>query len=58
MKALPPKPSQLTLPPSRLDLVRFVVEPSVRQDILRTLAEILIAAAKAPPGRETPDETR
>jgi hypothetical protein len=55
MKALPPPPIQLELLPSRPHaLARFEVEPSVRNEILRALAEILLDAANA----ETADETR
>lgn len=58
MKALPPVPSQLDLLP-RHDLVLFGVEPSVRPEILRALAEILLDAAEAVAKRtEARDEAR
>lgn len=59
MKALPPVPfHQLDLL-SRHDLVPFVVEPSVRPEILRALAEILLDAAETAARRkEAPDEAR
>lgn len=44
MKALPPAPSQLELLP-RHSRALTVVEPSARLEILRTLAEIFLAAA-------------
>jgi hypothetical protein len=56
MKALPPPPSQLELLPRRSDLVPFVVEPSVRHEVLRALAEILLAAAETVDRRGVRDE--
>lgn len=58
MKALPPPPTQLDLLPRRHDLARFVAEPSVRQEILRVLAELLLAAAEQRTRKEDRDETR
>ena len=58
MKALPPPPSQLDLLPRRHGLVRIEVEPSVRHEILRALAELLLAAAERGTRSEGPDETR
>lgn len=55
MKALPSAPSQLELLPRR-DRALFVVEPSVRREILRTLAEILLVAAEAVVRKEARDE--
>ena len=55
MKALPPAPSQLELLPRRARAL-FVVEPSVRREILRTLAEILLVAAEAARRKEARDE--
>jgi hypothetical protein len=57
MKALPPAPSQLELLP-RQGSVLFAVEPSARPEILRTLAEIFLAAASetAIRGKEARDE--
>ena len=59
MKTLPPVPfHQLDLLP-RHDLVLFVVEPSVRPEILRALAEILLDAAEtAATRKEVTDEAR
>ncbi len=59
MKTLPPAPfHQFELLP-RHDLVLFVVEPSVRPEILRALAEILLDAAEtATTRKEAPDEAR
>jgi hypothetical protein len=59
MKALPPAPSQLELLP-RERSVLSVVEPSARPEILRTLAEILLAAASETARRreEQRDEAR
>jgi len=57
MKALPPAPTQLEPLPHR-DLVRFAVEPNERHEILRALAEILLAAAEAVARRGVHDETR
>ena len=57
MKALPSAPSQLELLPRR-DRVLFVVEPSVRPEILRALAEILLVAAEVGVAcEEEPNET-
>ena len=58
MKTLPPAPSQLELMPRRHDLARFVVEPSVRHEILRALAEILLLAAESAVRNEDRDESR
>lgn len=58
MKALPPPPSQLDLLPRRCDLVPSVVEPNVRQQILRGLAELLLAAVEAAERKEERDEAR
>ncbi|MFN0251371.1 MAG: hypothetical protein ACKV2T_31135 [Kofleriaceae bacterium] len=58
MKALPPPPNQLALLPRRHDLARVVVEPSVRQQILRALAELLLVAAEQNTRKEDRDETR
>jgi hypothetical protein len=58
MKALPPPPSQLELLP-RHSRVLSVVEPSARLEILRTLAEIFLAAADEEAQRGEPsDEAR
>ena len=63
MKALPPAPSQLELLPHQRSVL-FVVEPSVRPEILRTLAEIILAAAnetaanEIAPRKEQRDEAR
>ena len=54
MKALPPAPSQFELLPRR-DHVLSVVEPSARNEILRALAEILLAAAESVGRREERD---
>jgi hypothetical protein len=59
MKALPPPPSQLELWNKQRPLVS--IENSGQQDVLRALAEILLAAAAAPAGpaaSEVADETR
>ena len=56
MKALPPAPSQLELLPRHR--VPSVVEPSARPEILRTLAEILLAAANEIARRAERDEAR
>jgi hypothetical protein len=56
MKALPPAPSQLDLLPP-CDHALFVVEPSARHEILRALAEILLAAAEVV-RKEERDEAR
>jgi hypothetical protein len=58
MKALPPPPSQLDLLPRRHDLAQIVVEPSVRHEILRALAELLLVAAERGTRKEEPDEAR
>lgn len=58
MKTLPPAPSQLELMPRHHNLARFVVEPSVRHEILRALAEILLVAAKGAEPDEERDEAR
>lgn len=58
MKALPPAPSQLELLPRHSELARFVVEPSVRPEILRALAEILLVAAEAGARKEARNEPR
>lgn len=59
MKSLPPAPSQLELLPSQ-GSVLSVVEPSARPEILRTLAEIFLAAASetAKRRKEQRDEAR
>lgn len=61
MKALPPAPSQLELLSRRHHALTAVEpsvrEPSVRQEILRALAEVLLAAAGVPQ-REGRDEAR
>ena len=57
MKPVPPAPSQLELL-SRRDHALSVVEPSVRQEILRALAEILLAAADHGARKEERDEAR
>jgi hypothetical protein len=58
MKALPPAPFQLELMPRRNDLAHFVVEPSARLEIVRTLAEILLIAVEVGARRERRDEAR
>lgn len=58
MKALPPAPSQLDLLPQRFDLGLSVVEPNARHEILRALADVLLAAAETVQQREVRDETR
>jgi hypothetical protein len=58
MKILPPAPSQLELIPRRRDLAPFVVEPSVRHEILRAVAEILLVAAESGEQNEGRDEAR
>jgi hypothetical protein len=58
MKTLPPVPTQLDLLPQRCDLVLSVVEPNVRCEILRALADVLLAAAETTRQREVRDETR
>jgi hypothetical protein len=58
MKARPPAPAQLALLPSRSELARFVVEPSARPEILRALAEVLLAAAEAGERKEKGHEAR
>ncbi len=58
MKTLPPAPSQLELMLRRHDLALFVVEPSVRHEILRALAEILLVAAESAERNEDRDEAR
>jgi hypothetical protein len=57
MKALPLAPSQLELLPPQCSVLS-VLEPSVRPEILRTLAEIFLAAASetASRGKEAHDE--
>lgn len=57
MKALPPAPSQLELLPRR-DHALSVVEPNARHEILRALAEILLAAAERLGREEEHDEAR
>lgn len=58
MKALPPPPAQLELLP-RHSQALSVVEPSTRLEILRTLAEVILAAAdENARRRELSDETR
>ena len=55
MKALPPPPSQLELWNQRRPLI--AIESCERQDVLRALAEILLAAAAAvSPVQEAVDE--
>ena len=58
MKALPPPPSQLDLWNKQRPLV--TIENSGQQDVLRALAEILLAAATpaGPAASEVVDETR
>jgi hypothetical protein len=56
MKTLPPVPSQLDLIPQRNDLGFSVVEPSARREILRALAEVLLAAVETVQQREVRDE--
>jgi len=56
MKTLPPVPSQLDLIPQRNDLGLSVVEPSARREILRALAEVLLAAVETVQQREVRDE--
>lgn len=58
MKALSPPPTQLDLLPRRHDLAPIVAEPSVRQEILRALAELLLVAAEQRMRKEGRDETR
>jgi len=58
MKALPPPQSQLDLLPLSHDLAHIVVEPSVRLEILRALAELLLVAAERGKRKEERDETR
>ncbi len=56
MKALPPAPSQFELLPRR-DHVHSVVEPNdARNEILRAVAEILLAAAESVGRREERDD--
>lgn len=55
MKALP-APPQLELLPRRRDLALTVVERSERDEIVRALAEVLLAAAEAVPRKEDADE--
>lgn len=57
MKALPPAPSQYELLP-RHEHALSVVEPNARHEILRALAEILLAAAESVGvgGREARDD--
>jgi hypothetical protein len=57
MKALPPAPSQFELMPRRNDALS-AVEPNARDEILRALAEILLAAAATVGRREERDEAR
>jgi hypothetical protein len=57
MKALPPASSQLELLP-RHGLARVEVDPSARLEILRALAEILLAAVDATERGERVDEAR
>ncbi len=47
MKALPPAPSQCVLLLPRRDHLPSVVEPNARNEILRAVAEILLAAAES-----------
>jgi hypothetical protein len=54
-KALPPAPSQCELLPRR-DHALSVVEPNARNEILRALAEILLAAAESVGRREERDD--
>ncbi len=54
-KALPPAPSQCELM-LRRDHVLSVVEPNARNEILRALAEILLAAAESAGRREVRDD--
>ena len=57
MKALPPPPPpQLELWNKQRPLVS--IENSGQQDVLRALAEILLAAAAGPAASEVADETR
>ena len=56
MKALPPPPSQLELLSQSQSLI--VVEPETRREVLRTLAEILLAAVDAAATMEVHDEAR
>ena len=56
MKALSPAPAQLELLPRRHALI--AVEPSARSEILRTLAEVILAAADEMARREEHDEAR
>lgn len=56
MKALPPPPPQLELWNKQRPLVS--IENSGQQDVLRALAEILLAAAARPAASEVVDETR
>lgn len=56
MKALPPAPSQRELLLPRRDHVLSVVEPNARSEILRALAEILLAAAESAGRREERDD--
>jgi hypothetical protein len=60
MKALLPPSPQLDLLLHHNDLALSVVEPSVRLQILRGLAELLLAAAEARNAERTEarDETR
>jgi hypothetical protein len=58
MKALPPAPSQLELLP-RHSRALSVIEPNARLEILRTLAELILAAAdENAQRREQSDEAR
>ena len=56
MKALPPPPSQLELPNQSRSLI--VVERDTREEVLRALAEILLAAADRVAAVEVDDEAR
>lgn len=55
MKAQP-APAQLEMLPHRRDLVLFGAEPNARREVVRTLAEILLAAAEATEHEEERDE--
>ncbi len=55
MKALPPTPSQGELLP-RQEHALSVVEPNVRSEMLRALAEILLAAAESVEAKEARDD--
>ena len=57
MKALPPAPPQLELLSRRAHALT-VVEPSARHEILRALAEVLLAAAEEIGREEVRDEPR